>query len=315
MKRFLFKLLLFISLFFISSVLLIGLDFFVIKNQYEESYNASLLDKVDRLKQINEPKIILVGHSNLAFGINSEMIEKSFHMPVVNLGLHGDLGNAFHEEIAKINISEGDIIIVCHSDFSDDDTINNAGLAWYTIEWHRNLWCILRKKDYFSMIESYPNYLFKAAVNWIIPKKNKTYDTSYARSAFNQYGDVVMKPENGKKETDEIFFEGSISVPKISELCINRLNNYNNYIKNKGATLLVAGYPIAYGEYTPEKIEYINFQRDLESKLDCTVISNYIDYFIPYHYFYDTILHLTDEGAIIRTEKLIMDIQKWMSEK
>ena len=33
-------------------------------------------------------------------------------MQVVNLGLHGDLGNAYHEQIAKLNINEGDIVVV-----------------------------------------------------------------------------------------------------------------------------------------------------------------------------------------------------------
>lgn len=45
----------------------------------------------------------------MAFGFQSEQIEEAFGLPVVNLGLHGGLGNAFHEEMAKINVCEGDI--------------------------------------------------------------------------------------------------------------------------------------------------------------------------------------------------------------
>lgn len=70
---------------------------------YEQSYSASLADKVDRLESLNEPKIVLIGNSNLAFGIDSEKIEQEMKMPVVNMGLHGAIGNAFHEEMAKVN--------------------------------------------------------------------------------------------------------------------------------------------------------------------------------------------------------------------
>ena len=74
--------------------------------QYENGYCASLIDKVNRLKSINEPKIVLLGNSNLAFGIDSKMLEESMNMPVVNMGLHGGDGNAFHEEMAKIKAAE-----------------------------------------------------------------------------------------------------------------------------------------------------------------------------------------------------------------
>lgn len=82
-------------------------DYFIIGRQYNDNYDAVLIDKVDRLKSINEPKIILVGDSNVAFGMNSKKIEEELGMPVVNLGLHGALGNAFHEQIAKLNIGGG----------------------------------------------------------------------------------------------------------------------------------------------------------------------------------------------------------------
>ena len=67
--------------------------------QYDTSYNAALHDKIDRIEMIEEPKIVLIGNSNVAFGFDSEMIEEAFGMPVVNMGLHGALGNAFHEEM------------------------------------------------------------------------------------------------------------------------------------------------------------------------------------------------------------------------
>src|SRR5258708_4132609 len=58
-------------------------------------YLGASAEKEKRENSISRPKIILVGGSNLAFGINSEIIEKEFKMPVVNMGLHAGLGLEF----------------------------------------------------------------------------------------------------------------------------------------------------------------------------------------------------------------------------
>ena len=50
----------------------------------------------------------------------------------------------------------------------------------------------------------------------------------------------------------------------------------------------------------------------LRLRLDCDVILHYTDYCIPYEFFYDTKLHLSEEGADIRTKQMIADIRNWM---
>ena len=110
MKRFIQNLLVFFGLLVLGMFGMIVFKYFVIGSQYKYSYVASFYDKIERLESINEPKIILVGNSNLAFGMNSEKLEKSMGMPVVNLGLHNNLGSAFHEQMAKFNINKGDIV-------------------------------------------------------------------------------------------------------------------------------------------------------------------------------------------------------------
>jgi len=76
---------------------------FVVGNQYSNSYTASIIDKVNRIESINEPKIILVGNSNAAFGFNSEKLLEisNFSKRVIN---NND------KSIAKINSVASDII-------------------------------------------------------------------------------------------------------------------------------------------------------------------------------------------------------------
>lgn len=314
MKKFLIKLLIFVVALFCFFALIIGFDYFIIGGQYKQNYQASLNDKVKRLENINSPKIILVGNSNLSFGIESELIEEKIGMPVVNLGLHGALGNAFHEEIAKLNINTGDIIIVCHTDYKDDDKIGDSELAWITYDYNNNLLPIFRTKDFINIISSYPEYLKDSYSLWITGRGNLDTGDSYSRNAFNKYGDIEIKNKEGQMEYDEFFKSHIASMPQINDTCVSRLNDFNEYCNEKGAELLVAAYPIAFGKYsTFNKHDFEIFQEELSLKLDCKVISNYVDYFYPYSYFYDTVYHLNEIGTKARTLQLITDIEQYLS--
>lgn len=308
MKKFLLKLLCLFAVAFAALIFGIAVLFFAAP-QYKYSYNASLIDKIDFLKKSSSPKIILCGNSNLAFGINSKLIENEFGMPVVNLGLHGGLGNAFHEEAAKLNIQAGDILIVCHSWYSDDDKISDPLLAWTTLENNFGLYKILRRKDFFDMVKAFPKYAEKTLMLWITKKGNKIPADCYTRTGFNENGDLIYP-----REYDKNLFDDSVhsSVPQINDVCAKRLNRLSEYCAKKNATLLVAGFPIMQrsGEVL-DRNEYENFQMNLAEKLDCRIISDFTDYIYDESLFYNTNLHLTNEGAEIRTKQLVNDLKKY----
>ena len=290
--------------------LVIGFLFGVVMPQYTESFNAAILDKVARLESMEGPKIVLIGNSNIVFGMDSQRLEEAFEMPVVNMGLHGALGNAFHEEMAKLNVQPGDLYIVCHTEYDDNDTILDPSLAWLTIENHLGLWRLIRPKDMWTMVDSYTTYLQKALMLWTEGMGNQADEAMYARRDFNIYGDNVY-PRERRDEAVILPFEEQ-TVPPIGDICVNRLNALNAELTGKGATLLIAGYPIANGEHTPLVSEYEAFGEELSARLDAPVISYFSDYMIDYDQFYDTIYHLTAIGVQERTAQLIEDIRFWL---
>lgn len=296
------SLLLMLFLILLSIILFIN----TIIPQYTYEYTASLLDKVERLESIDDPKIILIGNSNLAFGINSEQLEQAFSMPVVNMGLHGGLGNSFHEQFVKNNINKGDIIIISYTDFDDNGELRDPELAWVTLENHQKLWKYIEGKNLKSLWSAFPGYLKKAITLWENKTGNHVPEDIYSRQAFNEYGDIYWE-----RVGTNIEITSTIYVPNVSEECANRLNKLNQYIVDCGATMLIAAQPIPSGVYTPDEKEYIQFQNKLEKYMDAPVISNFTDYLIDYKYFYNSIYHLNSEGADIRTRQLISDIKRW----
>lgn len=321
LKKFIMKLLLLVVATVIGLVLQLLVGIYIMGNQYQEGYTGAMIDKVARLKSINEPKIILVGDSNLAFSMNSPMLQEAMGMPVVNLGLHAGLGHVFPERAAKFNINSGDIVIVSYYTFTDSGFIANPAFAWYAVEYHKDLWDIVHPEDYLNMLKTWPQYWLSSFSLWITFQGNSDSPphviggVSYLRKSFNECGDVVVKPEEEKELASDLLRLHNIDLPSINSTCINQLNELNRYAQQRGAVVLIAGYPIAYGPKTPPAEAYDRFQKELAQRLDCEVISNYRDYFISYEYCYDYILHLDERGADIRTSQLIKDLEKWKSQK
>ncbi|MBQ6450650.1 MAG: SGNH/GDSL hydrolase family protein [Solobacterium sp.] len=312
MKRFIRT----IAVFLLTLVLLVSglcaVFFALVPPEYERIYTQAMVDKVARLHATEGPRIVLVGNSNLAFGINSPEIEETFGIPVVNMGMHGGFGNAFDEQVCTLDVHEGDIYVIAHNTYSDDDMIPNPELVWMTIENYPELHQLIRRKDYMNMARAFPRYAFKATVKWVREQISghevivDGTDGFMSRAAFNEYGDdVYPRPEN-----DFLFTEGSVPLPQINDLCVNRLNALNAELVQKGARMVIAAYPIGDGEFTPAREEYEAFQKELAERLDAEVISDFTDYFYDYSLFFDSNLHLTDAGAEMRTQQLIQDLKK-----
>jgi len=306
MKRLLLKSI----LLFVLIILLSVLCLLTISPQFTHEYNASFIDKMNRLESISEPKIVLVSNSNLAFGIQSDLIEKAIGMPVVNLGLHGGLGNAFHERMPLFNITAGDIIVISHLDYFDDDEISDPALALITVENYFHYWKIFRAKDFPRIIFKLPQYSAKCLARFFLKKdRAQNAPTCYARNAFNEYGDNIFPRNIEAGESDPY-----LRHPKVNDICMSRINNLYEYCKTKEATVVISGAPILSGLEGFNLEEYKQFQKEVETSAECPIISDFTDYIFDKKYFYAGALHMTNDGARLRTEQLIKDLQSFFDD-
>ena len=110
MPKFLLKITAFISLIVLSIYVII---YVVNRDDVNVAFVAAIADKHQYAQSILEPKIILVGGSNLAFGIASDSIEKALEKPVVNFGLYAGFGLTFVLKEAVTEVKKGDVIVLC----------------------------------------------------------------------------------------------------------------------------------------------------------------------------------------------------------
>jgi hypothetical protein len=109
MKKFIVKILFFLSLVFIS----IALSSVYVPNlSISNSLYYSILDKHNLLKNSKSPKMIFIGGSNLSFGLDSKRIVDTYDMNVINMGIHAGFGLKYIANDIKPFISNGDIVII-----------------------------------------------------------------------------------------------------------------------------------------------------------------------------------------------------------
>ena len=68
---------------------------------YSESFVGVLDDKVERLESIEGEKVVVVGGSSVAFGLDSALMEEELGKPVVNFGLYAAIGSVAMMELSK----------------------------------------------------------------------------------------------------------------------------------------------------------------------------------------------------------------------
>lgn len=74
-------------------------------------YGEKIL-KTHLAKKITSPKLIVISGSNALYGINSELISKKIHRPVVNMGIHAGLPLDWLFTLAETVAKPGDILIL-----------------------------------------------------------------------------------------------------------------------------------------------------------------------------------------------------------
>ena len=279
---------------------------------YGQTFLGALSPKFDRLNGIKEPKVIVVGGSNVAFGLDSSLLEQHIGMPVINFGLYAALGTKVMMDLSKANINEGDIVILAPE--MDEQTLSlyfNAEAALQGIESDWNMLRYIPKENYSDLAGGI--YAYTTSKIKYLHSGPPDPEGVYNRDSFNEYGDIIYaRPHNtmllGYDPTKAIEL-----VPALfDQAFMDYVNEYTAYCKHQGATVYFSFPPMNASAMAPsnDADSLLDFCCFLYESLACKVISNVNDYIIEENYFYDSNFHLNDSGAILRTSLLAHDINR-----
>ncbi len=289
----------------------IGLGFLT-PSQYHHSFLGELSDKYERLYSIDEPKIVLIGGSSVAFGYNSELLEEHLGMPVVNFGLYATLGTKIMLDLAADSIGEGDIVILAPE--TDSQTLSlyfNGEAMWQAAD---SDFSMLKKVDYDnygSLLGSFWNYT-KNKMKFMLSEAPNP-EGVYNESSFNEWGDIVYERPYNILPLDYDPNQIISLEPSLFDVeFVDYLNDYIHMAEKKGASVYYTFCPInkmALSEDTTEDSLWA-FYDHISRTLDCKVISNINDCIMEAGYFYDSNFHLNDSGVVLRTATMIKDLRR-----
>lgn len=299
MKKFIKNLLLF------SSIIVL---FFAIvrlntdkKTDPKTDYMAAMIDKHHRLESIKNPKIIFAGGSNLAFGLDSEIIEQEFSIPVVNLGLHAGLGFDFILEELKASIQEKDIVFVSIEYLLDAE--GEYKLKKHTSSLYapaNSYFAAHYRDDFYAYMEDSQERLKQFLKKKKKKKENETEIGVYSRLGFDRYGDVVSHLDKTPPGT---LSDGAVLRYRYWDL-IEKLNAFNAFAKTKNVTVFYLFPNYTASEYKKNSKVIAEVYADLQKDLKFDIVGKPDDFVFDDSLFFDTIYHLNKEGRELRTQKL-----------
>ncbi len=280
-------------------------------SQYGETFLGELSEKYDRLRDIKEDKVVLIGGSSLAFGVDSKTMEEHLGMPVVNFGLYATLGTKVMLDLSKSGVRRGDIVVICPE--IDAQTLSlyyNAEAMWQACDSDMSLLFGIGADNVGDMIGGFWGYLSDK----LEYARGDGLNVSgvYTKAAFNEYGDIIYeRPYNQMTLGYDPNKMITLSETVFDESFVEYVNSYVRWAKMKGATVYFSFPPMnREAVLTTDADELHAFYQFLSDSLDCEVISDVSNYIFDGGYFYDSNFHLNDAGVPIRTMQLVEDIKR-----
>ena len=283
---------------------------FMLPPQYSNTFVGELDEKYERLMEIDEPKIVVVGGSSVAFGLESEIIEEYTGMPVVNFGLYAALGTKLMLDLSRKGINEGDIVVLAPE--LDPQTMSmyfSSETTLQAMDDKPSMIRHLKPDNLFSVIGA----LFKHSAQKLEYMRDGAPNPSgvYNSKNFNEYGDLEYdRPENAMA----LYYDPNTMINLNESILdgefIDYLNDYIKYCERRGATVYYSYCPMnhmALAEGTTEQ-SIAEFEAVMKERIKCRFISSIGDYIMHPGYFYDTNFHLNNDGSVFRTLKLCDDL-------
>ncbi len=303
MPKFLLKILTFIALIVLSIYVII---FIINQDDVNVAFVAAIADKHQYAQSIQEPKIILVGGSNLAFGIASDSIEKALKKPVVNFGLYAGFGLTFVLKEALSEVKKGDIVVLCleyylrkpGDNFSKQMAVFAYPPADNFIEYENLIDRLTIKSEFYSRYARnlifLPNRIKSPSINDTI--------SGYFRKGFNRNGDALSHLNNPPVSPLGDLFD--IKDEDYS-LEIQEINQFITEIKREQASVFWYYPSYSQAGYDKNEKKLDVYERLINNKINCPKINQIKDEVYPVYCFYDTHFHLNAKCRLVRTEKLI----------
>lgn len=305
--------------------------------KYDATYMGELKYKFERLTSVKGPRIVFIGGSSAAFGVDSSLIEEELsEYEVVNFGMYAALGSRVMLDLAKDCISQGDIVIFMPE--LNEQTLSDFTDGTYALQGLDGAWQMLAQINpdlYPSIFGAVPAFAMEK-LHYQLHNELPEPGPLYRRSSFNEYGDIEsdIVSINIMPEEYDPDLPVSMNEDLPTEEFTAYLNDYARSLKDKGASFYYHFCPVnekaiagsvnsnaaghinsisedygASGEhfYAEEAVE--RYYKHLKDIIDFPIMGDPREAVMEPGWFYDTNFHLNQAGRTAFTYRLIRDLK------
>ena len=284
---------------------------FALPAQYRDTFVGELPAKRALLRaESDKPRLILVGGSAVAFGVDSALLAKELpqYRPV-NFGLYAALGTRVMLDLSVNELRPGDIVVVMPEQqrqaLSDD---LGAETLWQAIDGDFTALSCLHARDIGPMLGQFPRFA-GAKLRYFVSGSPEP-EGVYRRNSFNAMGDVISPlcaansmPDGWDTAMPILFEEDMLE----QDFCTD-LNEYTAKAREKGAVVYYHFPPM--NRAAAQNTENLDsYAAVLQQKITAPLAGNPHSCLMDSGWFYDTNFHLNTAGKTVFTRQLIRDIK------
>lgn len=281
-----------------------------------DRYMRAVHEKQALLAESAGPRIIFVGGSSAAFGIDSPWFQQALHRRPINLGLSGHLGIDFLLNFPAEYVQPDDLIVV-----APECCILAVSTSPEPRTKLEMLDCWPGATKYFpaepplgikARLDKQKTFFDKQALHALGARLRRAISTVqhgpsetkmiYRRSGFNRFGDVVTNDGPSK----DISWKPPLGDISIAELdrAIEKLNEFHRYCQARGARAVFTFQPYAEQQFAVSREKIDRIEARLRESLEMPILLTPEESCFPSACFFDSEHHLTRSAALMRSQSL-----------
>jgi hypothetical protein len=269
------------------------------------NYFHAAHDKEKLLQSRPAPRVVFVGGSSVAFGINSGLIGKRCALTPVNMGLHLGIGESFMLRQVNPWLTNGDVVVLApeyhvFTRYASGDPLILALLLETDPSCARYLT--------YQEIKQILDHGFFARIGNVVrsalgldPAVLEFRNVVYRRDGFNQNGDLVSHEHSQIRGMMGAKFQ---YLPGQARGAIASLNEFHEKCRRTGVKVFLVHPPFATNAYVQYKASISALELELRRDLIIPILDNPQDAVFPGDQFFDTVYHLKPSGRDQRSRAI-----------
>lgn len=289
----------------------------------KNDYNQGTALKHQRLSGITTRKIVFIGGSNLAYGLDSKMVQQITGCPAVNMGMNGWFGVRYMLEEVKAHINPSDVVVLSFEHDNIYKSVEGAAATHMAIiRAYPKVFTYLTLEQKIDALRSLPIIAHTKMMRLLSLSLIRSKEIITGRSYEVEPIVDMDKIESIKAMTPEGDIIGHLGVewpyrfedavvpenPKIDPHLVPLMRDFAEEMRGRGVPVIVSYTPVVDRVYERIQGDLVQLHALIKSSPPLIAPSPPGAFAYPKSNFFDTVYHLNKAGRGARTEKVVDDL-------